>query len=85
MTQSDYLRRIRGWLALFIIGLVLSGVTAFPLETELNWLSSILHADWLRPISEFTGLLPGLLPWMERVHRSPPSPCPLSPKRFRHS
>ena len=47
MTQSDHLRRIRGWLAVFIIGLVLSGITAFPLETELSWLASILHADWL--------------------------------------
>ena len=64
MTQSDHLRCIRVWLAVFIIGLVLSGVTAFPLETELNWLSSILHSNGLRPISEFTGLLP----WMERVH-----------------
>ena len=64
MTQSDHLRRIRFWLAVFIIGLVLSGITAFPLETELSWLVSILHAGWLRPISEFTGLLP----WIERVY-----------------
>jgi hypothetical protein len=64
MTQSNHLRRIRFWLAVFIIGLVLSGITAFPLETELCWLASILDAGWLRPMSEFTGLLP----WIERVH-----------------
>jgi hypothetical protein len=64
MTQSDHFRRIRFWLAVFIIGLVLSGVTAFPLETELGWLVSLLHASGLRPISEFAGLLP----WIERVH-----------------
>jgi hypothetical protein len=64
MTQSDHLRRIRFWLAVFIIGLVLSGITAFPLETELSLLVSILHAGWLQPISEFTGLLP----WSERVY-----------------
>jgi hypothetical protein len=64
MTQSGHLRRIRFWLAVFIIGLVLSGITAFPLETELSWLVSILHAGWLRPISEFTGLSP----WIERVN-----------------
>jgi hypothetical protein len=64
MTQSGHLRRIRFWLAAFIIGLVLSGITAFPLETELSWLVSILHACWLRPISEFTGLSP----WIERVN-----------------
>jgi len=64
MTQSAHLRRIRFWLAVFIIGLVLSGITAFPLETELSWLVSILHAGWLRPLSEVTGLLP----WIERVN-----------------
>jgi hypothetical protein len=64
MTRSDHLRCIRRWLAVFIVGLVLSGITAFPLETELNWLASILQADWLRPISEFTGVLP----WIDRVH-----------------
>jgi len=64
MTQSGHLRRIRFWLAVFIIGLVLSGITAFPLETELSLLVSILHAGWLRPISELTGLLP----WLERVY-----------------
>lgn len=32
---------IRVWLTLFVIGLALSGITAFALETELHWL--ILH------------------------------------------
>jgi hypothetical protein len=64
MTESDHLRRIRFWLAVFIIGLILSGVTAFPLETELSGLISILDAGWLRPIAESTKLLP----WIERVH-----------------
>ena len=63
MTYSDHLRRIRFWLAIFIIGLVLSGITAFPLQTELGWFVSLLHAGWLRPIAQFTGLLP----WVERV------------------
>ena len=63
MAQPDHLRRIRCWLAVFITGLVLSGITAFPLDAELSWLASILHAGWLQPISEFTGLLP----WIERV------------------
>jgi hypothetical protein len=66
MTQSDHLRRIRLWLAVFIVGLVLSGITAFLLETELSGLVSILHADGLRTISEFTGLLP----WIERVNNA---------------
>jgi hypothetical protein len=64
MTQSDHLRRIRFWLAVFTVGMVLSGVTAFPLLTELGWLVSLLHARWLGPIAESTSLLP----WIERVH-----------------
>ena len=68
MTQSGHLRRIRFWLAVFIIGLVLSGITAFPLETELSLLVSILHAGWLRPISELTGLLPWLEPVYSGLH-----------------
>ncbi len=66
MTKSDHLRRIRFWLAVFIVGLALSGVTAFPLETEIRGLLFILHAGWLRPIAEFTGLLP----WIERVNNA---------------
>jgi hypothetical protein len=64
MMQSDHLRRIRFWLATFIVGLVLSGITAFPLQTELGWFVSLLHANWLRPITESTGLLL----WIERVN-----------------
>src|SRR6478736_16806 len=55
MPQSDALRRIRFWLVLFIVGLFLSGVTAFPLQTE-----------FVRPLAQSTGLLP----WIERVHQA---------------
>ena len=44
-------------------GLVLSGVTAFPLETELRWLASFLHLSWLEPFAQSSRLLP----WVERV------------------
>ena len=64
MTSSDYVRRIRFWLAIFIIGLFLSGVTAFPLQTELRWLVSFFHIGSLQPIAESTGLLP----WLEHVN-----------------
>ncbi|MBU2664979.1 hypothetical protein KOI35_15860 [Actinoplanes bogorensis] len=37
------MRAIRAWLAVFIVGLVLSGVTAFPLITEVRILSDVLH------------------------------------------
>jgi hypothetical protein len=65
MAQPDPLRRIRLWLAIFIIGLVLSGITAFPLVTELSWLVSILQTSSLQPIAESTYLLP----WIEKVNQ----------------
>lgn len=40
-TNSQLLRRIHLCVAVFIAGLVVSGVTAIPLETELNWLTSL--------------------------------------------
>src|SRR4051794_26502393 len=42
MTAAARIRRIRFWLALFIVGMVLSGVTAFPLQYELDLLARIL-------------------------------------------
>ena len=63
MGQSDHLRRIRIWLVIFMAGLVLSGVTAFPLESELRWLVWFLHSSWLEPIAQSSQLLP----WIERV------------------
>jgi hypothetical protein len=53
------IRRIRIWLGLLVVGLVLSGATAFPLETETRWLSAWLHH------------LPApaaLTAWIDRVH-----------------
>jgi len=64
MPRTDHLRRIRFWLALFIAGLILSGLTAFPLQSELHWLVTILHAPWLRPAAQSTGFLI----WIERVN-----------------
>lgn len=58
MTQSDRLRRIRFWLALFLFGLVLSGLTAFPLPREVRWLDHLLHSASLQPGAQSTGLLP---------------------------
>ena len=52
------------WLAVFIVGLVLSGVTAFPLETEMRWLLSLLRSGLLLRMSEATHLLM----WIEHVY-----------------
>lgn len=36
-------REIRLWLLFFVILLILSGLTAFPIQTELNWLAQYTH------------------------------------------
>lgn len=57
------LRRIRVWLVFFIVCLVLSGLTAFPLVTELRLIEDAL-TSWAAPAGE---LFPGLLEWIVRV------------------
>jgi len=51
MPQPDHLRRVRFWLAVVMVGLVLSGVTAFPLQTEVHLLDSVLHTGSLQPLA----------------------------------
>lgn len=56
---SSLQTQIKRWMVLFIIGLVLSGVTAFPLETELSATYSLLQSmGWDNPISH----------WVEKVY-----------------
>ncbi|WP_330332897.1 hypothetical protein OHS33_26460 [Streptomyces sp. NBC_00536] len=50
--RSVLLRRIRIWLALFIVCLVLSGLTAFPLVSELHWANSLASNEWLRRVGD---------------------------------
>jgi hypothetical protein len=40
-SSEHQVRIIRFWLIVFIISLVLSGLTAFPLESELHWLLGV--------------------------------------------
>ena len=63
MGTSKQLRRIRLWLVVFIVGLILSGVTAFPLRSELSWLDHELRSAALQPLAQSTRLLP----WIDRV------------------
>jgi hypothetical protein len=60
MKSSPQLRSIRIWLSLFITGLVLSGITAFPLEHETAWLATFLATHPILPS--------GIILWVERVH-----------------
>jgi hypothetical protein len=58
MTRTEQLeRRVRGLLLLFIAGLVVSGVTAFPLEAELRWLTGALGAGPQTRPEDVTGVL----------------------------
>jgi hypothetical protein len=65
MSQIDtsrLIRRIRIWLALFIISLVLSGLTAFPLEHETGMLNRMFRVSINPQPSE-----PALNTWLRRV------------------
>ena len=64
MPRAHHIRRIRIALAIFIAALFLSGVTAFPLQTELGLLDSFLHTTAIQPLAEQTHLLQ----WISRVH-----------------
>ena len=62
--SQSLLRRIRIWVSLFIVGLVLSGLTAFPLERETGMLNRIFHVAQIAP----AGGEPALHSWLRRVH-----------------
>jgi hypothetical protein len=57
---APILRSIRLWLALFILGLALSGLTAFPLDHELAWLAAFATTHPFLP--------QGIIDWVTRVH-----------------
>jgi hypothetical protein len=59
--KARRLRTIRFWLVVFMAGLVLSGITAFPLQHELDWLSTTLQGSRVQAIA------PELLYWLDRV------------------
>src|SRR5258708_5978802 len=60
--ESSLLRSLRFWLSLFILGLILSGITAFPLEHETGWLASIVERRHLVP--DNVGA------WLNKVHEA---------------
>lgn len=59
-------RRIRIWLVVFIVGLVLSGLTAFPLVTEVRWAHEVLLAEGSPVPKHF----PAVAEWLGRIHRA---------------
>ncbi|MBS1814600.1 MAG: hypothetical protein JSS87_06975 [Acidobacteria bacterium] len=57
--------RIRIYLAVVVLALFVSGVTAFPLETELRWFAALLH----QPSVSHVVSAVHLSPWIDRVSR----------------
>ncbi|WP_051965962.1 hypothetical protein [Kitasatospora mediocidica] len=57
-TEARTLRTVRRWLWIFIVCLVLSGLTAFPLRLETGWLTSA---------AEHAPTPPAALAWIERI------------------
>ena len=55
-TKARITRRVRMLLIIFVIGLVLSGLTAFRLQSELQILCSLLRIDPQAPPGAYVGL-----------------------------
>src|SRR5690348_41576 len=47
--RGAILRKLRVVLGLFMLGLILSGVTAFPLQRELEWLTTVRGVERATP------------------------------------
>jgi hypothetical protein len=61
MNEASLLRSIRIWLGVVIVGLVVSGVTAFPLQHEI---AGLVHVGTRVDAARFA---PGLMAWLGRV------------------
>ncbi|WP_329561823.1 hypothetical protein [Kitasatospora sp. NBC_01266] len=57
--EAAELRTVRRWLWIFIVCLVLSGLTAFPLRAETDWALALAHRVPAPAL---------LLAWLDRVH-----------------
>jgi hypothetical protein len=66
MNPKQTLRRIRRWTLFFIVGLVISGATAIPLVTELNWLVKLTGARALLETPASTNA-PAWAAWLVKV------------------
>lgn len=64
--MSRPLLKIRIFLVGFIVGLVLSGVTAFPLVHELDWLARVMGAADVSQPEQYSGVLE----WIVRVRNA---------------
>jgi hypothetical protein len=65
MSRQRHLRSIRIWLSLFTAGLVIAGLTAFPLEYETRLITQWLHGSG-RGLAHHA---PRLAAWLDLAHR----------------
>jgi hypothetical protein len=63
VTESALRNRIRFWLLVVIVGLIVAGVTAFPLDHETQWLDRIVDD----PHTPLVGHLPWAVAWIDHV------------------
>ena len=71
MHSPSLIFRIRCWLIFFMVVLALSGITAFPVYSELRWLldrsyvpAHSLLGDWLRKVWEGVQVTQGSYPFL---------------------
>ena len=65
METKGLIKRIRILLILFILGLLASGITAFPLQWEIGILKHFIDNS-----PSITNLVPGLSDWINTVHQA---------------
>ena len=60
---AEQLKQVRFWLLIFMAGLIISGLTAIPIQWEIDQIKNVIDsAPWLRDIA------PGLVDWLLYVH-----------------
>ena len=64
LTIEDRKKRVRAWLAFFVLALATSGLTAIPLKFEINILNELAGHG-----SALARLLPALGSWIDYVYR----------------
>jgi hypothetical protein len=61
--DSRRLRQVRFWLSIFMAGLIVSGLTAIPIQWEIDQIKTIIDTTpWLHDLA------PGLIDWLIYVH-----------------
>lgn len=68
-SPTQLLQRIRVMTALFVVGLLISGVTAIPLVTELDWIVECTGARQLAESPASTSA-PGWTVWLVNIQQS---------------